>query len=77
VLEVAEVYAITSLPIVELIKVHTEPKYHFQAQALTAGVNMIDIHVERDSFPFNWDDYHFKIELLSDRYLKGERNLIY
>ncbi|MBU1110766.1 hypothetical protein KKB83_04060 [Patescibacteria group bacterium] len=32
---------------------------------------------KKDSFPFNWDNYHFKIALLADRFLKDEKNLIY
>ena len=77
VLEEAEVYAISSLPIAELIKVHTKPNYQFQAKALTADGSAIKLNVKKDSFPFNWDNYHFKIALLADRFLKGEKNLIY
>jgi len=77
VLEEAEVYAISSLPIAELIKVHTKPGYQFQARALAVGGSTIKLNVQKDSFPFNWDNYHFKIALLADRFLKGEKNLIY
>lgn len=76
-LEVAEVYAITSLPIAELIKIHTKPNYQFEAEAITADGNTIKLDVEKDSFPFNWDNYHFKIALLADRFLKGEKKLFY
>lgn len=76
-LEAAEVYAITSLPIDELIKVHTIPKYHFQAKAITVDNKTIELIVKKNSFPFNWDNYHFKIALLADRFLKGEKYLLY
>lgn len=77
VLEVAGVHAIASLPIAELIKVHTKPNYQFQAEAMTADGNTIELNVKKDSFPFNWDDYHYKIAKLADRFLEGEKNLIY
>jgi hypothetical protein len=77
ILEEVEVYAISSLPIAEIIKVHTKPKYQFRANAITADGNTIKLDVKQGSFPFNWDNYHFKIALLADRFLKGEKNLIY
>ncbi|EKD58118.1 MAG: hypothetical protein ACD_57C00025G0001, partial [uncultured bacterium] len=76
-LQEAEVYAITSLPIGELIKVHSKLEYQFQAEAFVADGKTIKLDVKKDSFPFNWDNYHFKIALLADRFLKGEKNLIY
>jgi hypothetical protein len=29
------------------------------------------------SFPQNWDDYHYKIAVLADRYFKGEKPILY
>ncbi len=76
-LQVDEVYAIAIIPIVELIKIHTETNYQFRVKAITADKDIIELSVEKNSFPFNWDNYHFKIALLADRFLKGEKNLIY
>jgi len=77
VLDKTEVYAVSCLPIDELIKVHTKPNYRFRVEALTADGKTIKLTVKKNSFPFNWDNYHFKIALLADRFLKDEKNLIY
>ena len=74
--EKAEVFAIVVCPIDQLIKVHTE-KTSFEVQALKNNGEKINIMVNQDSFPYNWDNYHFKIALLAERYLKGEKNLLY
>lgn len=46
-------------------------------KALTAGGDEIDIKVNKSSFPENWDNYHYKIAVLADRYFKGEKDLLY
>lgn len=72
-----EVYAICVCPIDELIKVHQVENYSFTIEGLTAHKEKINITVNKNSYPHNFDHYHYKIALLADRFLKGEKNLIY
>jgi hypothetical protein len=76
-LQKEEVYAICTCPIDELIKVHTEPGYSFTVTSLTANGERQEITVKKDSFPENYDNYHFKMVLLAKRYLAGEKHLLY
>lgn len=75
-LEKEEVFAITICPIDKLIDLHTKNK-PFDVLALTNEGKTIHVSVTQDSFPYNWDNYHFKIALLAKRYLDGEKNLLY
>ncbi len=75
-LEEKEVYGICTCPIDKLIKVHTE-NFIFKVPLLTSTGKVVEIEVNSDSFPYNWDNYHFKITLLADRFLKGEKYLMY
>ena len=72
-----EVYAAVSCPVSELIKVHQGGDYSFVADGLRYDGEQLQTTVTKDSFPHNWDNYHFKIALLADRYFKHEKNLIY
>ena len=72
-----EVYAVCTLPIHELIKIFTKPKYSFTTKALTNSDKKINKKVTADSFIYNWDNYQYKITLLAERFLKGEKNLVY
>jgi isopentenyldiphosphate isomerase len=76
-LEKKEVYALCFCPIKDLLKVHRENSYSFSIQALTATGKEIKIKVNRQSFPENWDNYHYKIAILAERYFKGEKDLLY
>lgn len=76
-LEKAEVHAICICPINELIKTHKQRGYSFHAEGLTSEGKKVSIKVNKNIFPYNWDDYHFKIALLADKFIKGEDNLIY
>jgi isopentenyldiphosphate isomerase len=76
-LEKAEVYAVSTLPIHELIKVHTQDGYEFSAELFTTDKKTQQVLVNKNSFPYNWDNYHHKIALLADRFLNGEKDLIY
>jgi hypothetical protein len=71
-----EVYALISCPIEDLIKAHTT-SHSFEAKGFDNEHQPISITVDKESFPYNWDDYHFKIALLAKRYLLGEEYLIY
>jgi hypothetical protein len=76
ILESQEIYALCLCPIAYLIKLHTDKK-PFKAPAITNRGVKIVIEVTPDLIPYNWDNYHFKIALLAQRFLKGEKNLIY
>jgi hypothetical protein len=72
-----ELEAVCVCPIDELIKVNSEKGYSFEADGISANGEKIKIRVDKNSFPENYDNYHFKMALLVDRYFKGEKNLIY
>lgn len=76
-LQQEEVYAVVSLPIAELLRVHTDNEYRFAAQAIAATGERVSMEVSAESFPFNWDNYHHKMVLIADRFLRGEKNLFY
>ncbi len=75
-LEKDEVHAIVECPISKLIKTHSEGTA-FEAAGYTNEKQLFETEVSQDSFPYNWDNYHFKIALLADKYVKGEKNLFY
>lgn len=77
VLQESEVYAICCCPIDDLIKVNTIENYTFKVQALTSTGLKEELLISKDSFPYNWDNYHFKVALLAKRFLSGEKNIIY
>lgn len=72
-----EVYAVCSCPVSELLKIHADESYGFEAEAVDAKGKSFKKKVDKTSFPENWDDYHYKIALLAERYFKGDKNLIY
>jgi len=76
-LEKTEVYAICACPIEDLIKVNTLNNYSFTTKILTNDNQFKSKVITKDSFPYNWDNYHYKIAKLADRYIKGEKNLLY
>lgn len=77
VLQETEVFAICTLPLADLLRVHVEPDYSFEIEGLTSQGVKIRIPVTSDSFPPNWDNYHYKMALLVQRYLAGEKALLY
>lgn len=76
-LQEQEVYAICACPISELLKIHINKDYSFVVNGLNAKKQTVDVKVNQDSFPYNWDNYHYKIVLLADRFIKGQKNLLY
>lgn len=76
-LQKSEVYAICSCPIEELIKIHLRKGYKFTVEGINNDKEKIMIKITKDSFPYNWDNYHLKIALLANRFFKGEKNLLY
>lgn len=76
-LQESEVYAVCVCPIEKLILAHTKPGARFTAKGLTSAGKPIDILVDKHSFPYNWDDYHFKMAVLAKRFINKEKHLLY
>jgi len=76
-LDKEEVYGIVTCPVDELIRAHQDGGYSFNAVGYKYDGSELRQTVTRDSFPQNWDNYHFKVALLVERYFKGEKNLLY
>jgi hypothetical protein len=76
-LQKEEVNALFLCPLEELVQVHTQKGYSFIAHGITNDGRKTTIKVSKTSFPYNWDDYHFKMALLAKRFLKGEKYLVY
>jgi hypothetical protein len=76
-LDPVEVQAIVVCPLVDLERVFTQEGYSFVAPGLKADRSPLELMVTRDSFPYNWDNYHYKMTLLAKRFLQGEKNLVY
>jgi hypothetical protein len=72
-----EVHALVCCPIDEMIKVHSDKSYSYIAQGLKNDGTKFSIKVNQDSFPLNWDDYHLKMALIAERFVKGDINLRY
>lgn len=68
VLQKSEVYAICACPIPDLKKAHTIEGYSFTTLGMTNAGERIRIQVDVNSFPYNWDNYHFKMVLLAERF---------
>ena len=76
-LEKNEVRAICICPIYELLQVHTNPKLSFKVKGLTSNGSKIDLTIRKQSFPYNWDNYHLKMAILAQKFLAGEKILVY
>ena len=76
-LQKEEVRGLFLCPIDKLIKTHTQKNYSFVAIGVLNDGKKTEIKVSKNSLPYNWDNYHFKMALLARRFLKGEQNLIY
>jgi|SRR5581483_7604792 len=76
-LQAEEVDAILTCPVRELLKVNREIGYSFLAEGLSSGGRPTRVNVDKRSFPENWNDYHYKMAVLADRYFGGETNLLF
>lgn len=76
-LQESEVYAICSCPIKKLLEAHRNPNFSFTVKGLTAKGDEIYMEVSKEAFPENWDDYHYKIAVLINRYFNGEQDILY
>lgn len=72
-----EVYSICACSIKELIKVHEKRNYSFEVENYLYNGAKEKLMIDVNSFPFNWDNYHYKIALLAKRFLYGDKDIIY
>jgi len=77
VLDSMEVHSIYFCSIKDLLKVRQQPDYTFFVEGIDSKGEKKKIKVSKQSFPYNWDNYHLKIALLAERFVKGEKNLTY
>lgn len=75
-LQIEEVDAILVCPVRELLRVNQESGYTFLAKGLSSAGKPVAVEVDKLSFPENWNDYHYKIAILADRYFRGETDLL-
>lgn len=76
-LEPREIYAIASVPIDELIKIHTVSEYIYEIEILTATWQLKKKVISKDDFPYNRDNYHFKMALVAKKFIEWEENILY
>jgi 8-oxo-dGTP pyrophosphatase MutT (NUDIX family) len=74
VLQKEEVTAIFVCPILQLLDVF-ENDGSFPAQGIDQEGKPLTLNVDKNSFPYNWDHYHYKAAVLANRYFKGEKPL--
>jgi hypothetical protein len=75
-LQAEEVYGICVCPVVELLACHRDPSYQFTVDLQLADGSREETSVNSRSFPENYDQYHYKMAILVDRYFKGEPDIL-
>jgi hypothetical protein len=76
-LQPEEVHAIFVCPVDELLRVHTEKDYSFTASGLNNKKERTGLLVQKNSFPKNWDNYHYKMATIVKRFLDREKDIVY
>lgn len=76
-LQVEEVDAILPCPVQELLRVNREEGYSFTAKGVSSAGKSVAVTVTKQSFPVNWNDYHYKMAVLADRYFRGDTDLLF
>ena len=69
-------HSVCVCPIDKLIAVHKNGTAFDVELILYDGIRSKKT-IDQDSFPYNWDNYHFKIAILAQRYLNGDHLIIY
>jgi hypothetical protein len=68
-------------PIDNLLAVHSGAAQGFIAEGMRfeddGELRRAEIEVRKDMFPHNWDQYHYKIAILSSRYFREDPFLVY
>ncbi len=72
-----EVYSICLCPIKNLISLYSSDDYAFATESYPSRGGKKTIRINKNSFPYNWDNYHKKMVYLSDRFLRGDGDLFY
>jgi len=72
-----EVDGIYECNIDELIKLHKGEIANFSARGISKDKQDAEINVTLESFPENWDNYHYKVARLAKEYLEGKEDLLY
>ena len=73
ILQAEELEGLYRCPVPELIKAHKDPTYSFVAEGMrcsNATQSPSSLVVSRSLLPYNWDNYHYKMALLSKRLLE-------
>jgi len=76
-LEENEVTGVAICPLNELLQLHRGDLESFSVELMKADKSRFEYVVTKDSLPKNWDNYHYKMALLIERYVRGERELVY
>lgn len=76
-LNTKEVYSLCSCPIKELVKMYSLNDYSFTVQVFLSNGGKKKIRINKNIFPYNWDNYHEKMVYLSEGFLNGEKRLFY
>jgi len=76
-LQEAEVQGLVVIPIPDLLKVFKDPNYTFTADAINLQGESLRRTIKRTDFIENWDNYQYKIALLTERFIRGETDLFY
>jgi len=76
-LQEEEVQGLVVVPISDLLKVFKDPHYTFTADSINLLGETTRRTIKRDDFIENWDNYQYKIGLLTERFIRGEADLFY
>jgi hypothetical protein len=80
VLQREELAGLFICPVDQLLSLHSGELRSFRAEGVCFKNDALDratIEVRKESFPFNWDRYHYKMAVLISRYFRGENHLLY
>ena len=76
-LQEEEVAGLVVVKITDLIKVFTIANYQFVSSVINLERQRGQEKIGRQDFIENWDSYQLKIAGLSQRFVRGEKNLVY
>jgi len=76
-LQEAEVQGLVIVPVSDLLKVFKDPHYTFTADSIALSGESSRRVIKREDFIENWDNYQYKIGLLTERFIRGEGDLFY
>lgn len=77
ILQKKEVTSLLIIPLTDLKAVFTKTRYQFVALGIRENYQTLANTITKADFIKNWDPYQYKIALLVEKFLKGEKNLLY